>query len=207
MMNTAKSNKKTKRDNLNFEEVVETCEKLMSDGEKVTVRNVLAVTGGGFATVSDFIKQWQDQQVTSQDTDLPKSLITALKTAYKTMLSDQQETYEQKLDREAQHTQEALKQVTFLEKTVSELQHELEKCQNKTNSKVTELEKELSVSALRLEDSSMREQKIADELNKVRQKLHDTEIKLAILNTQMNSSSKTSLKDVKGVKSQSEKIR
>ena len=191
-MNTAKSNKKTKRDNLNFEEVVETCEKLMSDGEKVTVRNVLAVTGGGFATVSDFIKQWQDQQVTSQDTDLPKSLITALKTAYKTMLSDQQETYEQKLDREAQHTQEALKQVTFLEKTVSELQHELEKCQNKTNSKVTELEKELSVSALRLEDSSMREQKIADELNKVRQKLHDTEIKLAILNTQMNSSSKTS---------------
>ena len=158
-MNTAKSNKKTKRDNLNFEEVVETCEKLMSDGEKVTVRNVLAVTGGGFATVSDFIKQWQDQQVTSQDTDLPKSLITALKTAYKTMLSDQQETYEQKLDREAQHTQEALKQVTFLEKTVSELQHELEKCQNKTNSKVTELEKELSVSALRLEDSSMREQK------------------------------------------------
>ena len=206
-MNTAKSNKKTKRDNLNFEEVVETCEKLMSDGEKVTVRNVLAVTGGGFATVSDFIKQWQDQQVTSQDTDLPKSLITALKTAYKTMLSDQQETYEQKLDREAQHTQEALKQVTFLEKTVSELQHELEKCQNKTNSKVTELEKELSVSALRLEDSSMREQKIADELNKVRQKLHDTEIKLAILNTQMNSSSKTSLKDVKGVKSQSEKIR
>ena len=190
-MNTAKSNKKTKRDNLNFEEVVETCEKLMSDGEKVTVRNVLAVTGGGFATVSDFIKQWQEQQIVSDDTDLPKTLITALKTAYKSMLNEQETSYQQKLNLEAQHTQEALDQVTLLEKTTAELQNELEKCQHATTSKTMALEKELSISALRLEDSHKREQKIADELNKMRQKLHEVEIQMAVLKTERQNDKKT----------------
>ena len=189
-----KIEKRSKRENLSFEEVAQVCEKLMGDGEKITVRNVLAITGGGFATVSDFIKQWQEQQVVSQETVLPKTLITALKTAYKSMLSDQQATYEQKLDREAQYTQEALDQVTMLEKSIVELQTKLQTCQNETSTKLMALEKELSISALRLEDSNKREQKITDELNKLRQNLHDTEIQMAVLKTQMESSSKTTVK-------------
>ena len=189
-MTTAKSNKRTKRDNLSFEEVVKVCEKLMTDGEKVTVRNVLAVTGGGFATVSDFIKQWQEQQIVSDDTDLPKTLITALKTAYKSMLSEQETSYQQKLNLEAQHTQEALDQVTLLEKTTAELQNKLEKCQHATTSKTMALEKELSISALRLDDSHKREQKIADELSKIRQKLHEVEIQMAVLKTERQNDKK-----------------
>ena len=186
-----KIGKRSKRDNLSFDEVAQVCEKLMTDGEKVTVRNVLAVTGGGFATVSDFIKQWQQQQEVSQETDLPKTLITALKTVYKSMLSEQEASYQQKLNLEAQHTQEALDQVTLLEKTTAELQNELEKCQHATTSKIMALEKELSISALRLEDSHKREQKIADELSKIRQKLHEVEIQMAVLKTRRQKDKKT----------------
>ena len=186
-----KIGKRSKRDNLSFDEVAQVCEKLMTDGEKVTVRNVLAVTGGGFATVSDFIKQWQQQQEVSQETDLPKTLITALKTAYKSILSEQEASYQQKLNLEAQHTQEALDQVTLLEKTTAELQNELEKCQHATTSKIMALEKELSISALRLEDSHKREQKIADELSKIRQKLHEVEIQMAVLKTRRQKDKKT----------------
>ncbi|WP_440994126.1 DNA-binding protein [Cysteiniphilum litorale] len=188
-----KRGKRAKRDNLSFDEVAQVCEKLMTDGEKVTVRNVLAVTGGGFATVSDFIKQWQEQQVVSDATDLPKTLITALKTAYKSMLSEQEASYQQKLNLEAQHTREALDQVTLLEKTTAELQNELEKCQHATTSKIMALEKELSISALRLEDSHKREQKIADELSKIRQKLHEVEIQMAVLKTKRQKDKKTEI--------------
>ncbi|GGG05793.1 MULTISPECIES: DNA-binding protein [Cysteiniphilum] len=189
--------KKGKRDRLTLDEVIQVCEKLMTDGEKVTVRNVLAVTGGGFATVSDFIKQWQEQQVVSDATDLPKTLITALKMAYKSMLSEQEASYQQKLNLEAQHTQEALDQVTLLEKTTAELQNELEKYQHATTSQIMALEKELSISALRLEDSNKREQKIADELNKVRHKLHEAEIQLAVLKAKNDQLDKHTHKNIK----------
>ncbi|WP_157968377.1 hypothetical protein, partial [Cysteiniphilum litorale] len=94
---------------------------------------------------------------------------------------------------EAQHTREALDQVTLLEKTTAELQNELEKCQHATTSKIMALEKELSISALRLEDSHKREQKIADELSKIRQKLHEVEIQMAVLKTKRQKDKKTEI--------------
>ncbi|WP_157968383.1 hypothetical protein, partial [Cysteiniphilum litorale] len=98
---------------------------------------------------------------------------------------------------EAQHTREALDQVTLLEKTTAELQNELEKCQHATTSKIMALEKELSISALRLEDSHKREQKIADELNKVRHKLHEAEIQLAVLKAKNDPQEKHARKNTK----------
>ncbi|WP_119343488.1 DNA-binding protein [Facilibium subflavum] len=179
-----------KRDNLIFDNVKEACEQLVSDGEKVTVRNVLNITGGNFATVSEFIKKWQEQHAASKEISLPKHLMDALKSAYKDMLKEQETLYSEKLEREIARTHEALKEIVELEsnneKLISQLKSTTEDCQAKTKA----YEKEAALLNARFDDALQREQKLMDELETTRKKLHEAEIKLAVLQAEVKSNKK-----------------
>lgn len=47
---------------LSYENVAYACSKLKQDGDKITGRNVVAITGGSFGTVLKYIKQWREKE-------------------------------------------------------------------------------------------------------------------------------------------------
>jgi chromosome segregation ATPase len=49
---------------LSYETVAYACSKLKQDGEKITGRSVIAITGGSFGTVLKYIKQWRQKEQT-----------------------------------------------------------------------------------------------------------------------------------------------
>lgn len=179
-----------RRDNVSLSDVANACEKLQADKERVSVRNVLAITGGSFATVSELIKQWQEQDALQSEVALPKDLVTAIKSSFKTMLKEHTTEYDLMLEREISRTHEALKQIVELESQNDKLENQTVGQKDDFESKVKAFDKKLTSAELRLDESVRREQALQKELDQVRQNLQDTQIKLAVAQTKVDEMSK-----------------
>ena len=108
----------------NYESVINACEQLQHNGQKVTGRAVVAITGGSLGTVLSYIKQWrQGASCTSPATypeipaDLQASIIRALTMAQEQVKEKLANDTEQAAAREA----EALEGLAAAEKHIEKL--------------------------------------------------------------------------------------
>jgi|SRR6185437_5801054 len=68
-----------KHETVTYEVVCAEINQLHSEGEKISVRNVLNKTGGSFAKISDYIKRWKDDRRILRDDNISENLTLAIK--------------------------------------------------------------------------------------------------------------------------------
>lgn len=67
-----------KTKHINYAMVADEIQKLSNAGEKITVRNVLARTGGSFAEISSYIKQWHSERLAIKEYAISDTLAGAV---------------------------------------------------------------------------------------------------------------------------------
>lgn len=172
---------KVGRRGIPYQEVARACTELEVQNETISVRKVVDLTGGSFSTVSEHIRKWHEHVSALRDSKvLPEELITALKTAYVKMFSDERKLNETEIARERKILDEALKQVVDLESEQEKLNKELEKLNQYYRDIAAGYERKLAAAESRVTDSEKREKDLSAKLDELREKLKQSEIKVAV---------------------------
>ena len=70
-----------RRDTITYDVFCETIQKMLADGEKISVRTVISHIGGAFGTVAAYLKRWRQEQAYAQsmvDRDISANLRKAI---------------------------------------------------------------------------------------------------------------------------------
>ncbi len=67
-----------KTKHINYAMVADEIQKLSNAGEKITIRNVLARTGGSFVEISSYIKQWHSERLAIKEYAISDTLAGAI---------------------------------------------------------------------------------------------------------------------------------
>ena len=175
---------KVGRKGIAYQDVVRACKELEEQNEAVTIRKIIAVTGGSFSTVSEYLRRWQEVVTQFQESKaLPDELITALKTAYIKMFHDERKLQEADRANERKILNETLKEVIDLESEQDRLNKEIERLNQHYGDVAAGYERRLAAAESRVVDSEKREKELNGKLEDIRQKLHQAEINVSIAET------------------------
>ena len=172
------------RKGINYGDVVKACKELEGQGESITVRKVLELTGGSFATVATHIRTWQEN-ITSLKTAiaLPEELIAALKETYLKMLDNERKLHALQLARERKNLDETLKQIVELESSVDKLEKQLSSTETEYKGLALGYERKLAAAEAKVADSVERERALQQQLETLRDQHNQSEIGRAIAET------------------------
>jgi len=143
------------RDGIEYDKVVEVCEKLKVAGVKPTQRNVRAELGtGSMTTILSHINEWKEQQSFSSNSELelPAATISSIKKA----MNDAVETSTQQLQAELSDTKNQVKEnielLFSMETNIEDLEKENQKQIDLAEARELELEKSLAASKNQIEE-------------------------------------------------------
>lgn len=123
-----------------YEGVAFACAKLMEDGEKITGRAVLEMTGGSFGTVLQYLKQWKEQggSEVALPTQIPDSLTKEIMQALWQSSKDGKDFAESQIIRLTDSENEAVNALCVSEVNVARLEETLEDCREEQRVKLEE---------------------------------------------------------------------
>ena len=87
-----------KTENVTYEVVAMKIKDLLISGEKLTVRNVLALTGGSPSKIMAFLKRWHDEQKLVTQNIISEGLLSALAKEYARVEAKALEFYQNKIN-------------------------------------------------------------------------------------------------------------
>ena len=108
----------------NMETVARACQQLQSDGQKITGRAVVAITGGSLGTVLSLIKEWRqgaDKAPVAQPEEIPAELQSALIRALGFAQDKAAENLREKIEEASAREAEALEGLAEAEKQITDL--------------------------------------------------------------------------------------
>lgn len=127
-----------------YETVIRACENLKSEGQKITGRAVLAITGGSLGTILGHIKEWR-QNAAQAPTYLPATIPAELQAAILRAIGFAQDEASAKLkesiDQASARESEALDGLTQAESRIEMLTTELTKVRSHADNDRQECEK------------------------------------------------------------------
>jgi chromosome segregation ATPase len=130
---------------ISYELVVAKINELKQQGEKITVQNVIARSGGTTAKVAEYIRRWYKEQSVIEEQPLSQELLVAI----------------------AKEKQAAIEQVTKLKdqeiKSLEALLHELEELTKQSDVKLSELDIVKQQLVANQEKSALLEKSLTDE--------------------------------------------
>lgn len=142
-----------------YETVARACERLNSEGQKVTGRAVLSITGGSLGRVLGFIKEWRQgatQALTAMPSEIPAELQTAilraLGLAQEEALAKIKEETEQAALREA----EAFEGLAEAERRIDDLAAKLARIQKQSAEDLQTSETATAVTTEKIESMRIR---------------------------------------------------
>lgn len=149
-----------------YDAVVETCEKLTNEGQKVTGRSVLAITGGSLGTVLGYIKRWKENFSKSSG-NMPTEIPPELQSILLRSLGIAQDAAEEKLREEIKEMgsreAEALNGLISTETQVEKLETKLSGLQESSELEKYESEKINAVLQEKIDSLNKRVQNLETE--------------------------------------------
>ncbi len=144
-----------------YETVVRACESLKNEGQKISGRAVLAISGGSLGTVLGHIKEWR-QNAAQTPTNLPAEIPTELQSAILRALGFAQDEAASKLkeaiDQAGARESEALDGLTLAENRIEDLTTELTEVRSQADKDRQEFEKIQAVLTEKAESLTQRTQ-------------------------------------------------
>ena len=172
------------RKGINYSDVAKACKELEGQGEGISVRKVLELTGGSFSTVATHIRAWQENVNTLKTAiALPEELIAALKETYLKMLDNERKLHALQLARERKNLDETLKQIVELESSVDKLEKQLSSTETEYKGLALGYERKLAAAEAKVADSVERERALQQQLETLRDHHNQSEINRAIAET------------------------
>ena len=172
------------RKGIGYNEVVLACKELEAQGEHVTIRKVINITGGSFSTISEHIRKWQQASIALRDSKaLPEDLITAIKTAYMTMFDHERKLNEAAIERERKILDDTLKEVINLEAEVTKLSKESTMMKQHFENLIAGYERKLAAADSKVSEAEKRELALTVKLDQANESVKKAEIKMAIAET------------------------
>jgi len=130
--------------NITYQQVVNVCQSLKQEGQKLSVRAIHQQIGGSFSTVSTFFRQWQEQMLQMNAAD--HSLSSALKHALFNEFEAIQKHTEAHLNQHIQQLRESNKEsetlLTDYEAQLKQRQEQLIQAEENYQEMRVELEKQ-----------------------------------------------------------------
>ena len=146
-----------KLEGINYENTVVTINEMLNAGEKITVRNIRARTGGKNSTVAEFKKRWEEEQrIEITDDILSDDLKRAIIADRNSVVQKIKESYEtqiKNLQNTAKEEHELLKEQ---ENTSKKLAEELENIKLQNNTEIAKLSAQIE--GLKLLNSELKNQ-------------------------------------------------
>jgi len=148
-----------KTEQVTYDKFLQIVEQMRKNSEKLTVRNVLAQTGGSFGKVSEFLKRFEQEQahlsLVSQ-TDISDALRQAILSEIGRFVAEAKSALEKQVVQLTAHLDEANAQLTEQEKTVCSLKEEATALKDKlmlAEQSISDLESVTQVCKQQLEDT------------------------------------------------------
>lgn len=142
-----------------YETVARACERLKGEGQKVTGRAVVAITGGSLSTVLNYIKDWRQGALSSPSvmpSEIPVELQTAILRALGLAQEEAAANLKEEIDQAASREAEALEGLAETENRIEKLIAELDKTQKQTAEERQAFETASAVSLEKIESMGTR---------------------------------------------------
>nr|WP_320048782.1 DNA-binding protein [uncultured Desulfuromonas sp.] len=176
---------------VSYENVAFACASLKSEGEKITGRSVLAITGGDFGTVLKYIKQWREEGGSEVSTpEIPDSLTKGIKHALWQALKDGMAHSNKELQALIERETEAVKALCDSEKKVEELEKLLSASEETHQNQVKQLETQSALLGEKLSGANTRIAELIIEISERSKLVEDLQVNNAELRQVADSSEK-----------------
>lgn len=149
-----------------YEAVARACELLVKDGQKVTGRAVLGITGGSLGTVLGYIKEWRqgvNQSRKAFPTEIPAELQTSILRALEQAQAEAAAKLKEEIEQATAREMEAVDGLRLAESRIEDLLTELAKVQKLAERDRHEAEKFQAVSTAKVQALSQRIQELEAE--------------------------------------------
>ncbi|MBW2185170.1 MAG: DNA-binding protein [Deltaproteobacteria bacterium] len=135
-----------------FEKVAFACAKLQQEGERITGRTVLAVTGGNFGSVLKYIKQWKEQNedCVKVSDKLPEKLQEAIVQALWQAGQDAVVETQERINQISASEKEAVEALCQSEENIGLLQEQLEQEREISATRIHQFETEVALTEEKL---------------------------------------------------------
>lgn len=179
-----------------YESVAFACAKLMEDGEKITGRAVLEMTGGSFGTVLQYLKQWREQGggEVALPTEIPDSLTKEIMQALWQSSKDGKDFAESQIKRLTDSENEAVNALCVSEEKVTRLEETLEECREEQRAKLQQSETQLALLSEKLSMANREAERVKIENGASLKQISSLEIKNAELMQRVSSAEKSLVK-------------
>lgn len=150
----------------NLETVSRACQQLKSEGQKITGRAVVGITGGSLGTVLSLIKEWRqgaDKVPVAQPEEIPAELQVALTRALGFAQDKASEILKENIDEATAREAEALEGLAEAEKQIMDLAGQLAEIRQQTVEKDQAADKAAAVAAEKIESMEGRIQMLETE--------------------------------------------
>lgn len=149
-----------------YETVARACERLKSEGQKVTGRAVLSITGGSLGTVLRYIKKWRQgaaQAPTALPSEIPAELQSSILRALGLAQAEAAAKLEEDIEQATARETEALEGLANAEALIEKLAAELKELRAQFEQELQSFEKSKAVAAEKIESLESRAQDLQTE--------------------------------------------
>lgn len=112
-----------KTEQVTYDKFSQTVQKMIENGEKLTVRSVLSRTGGSFGKISDFLKRFEQERAylnLSKQSDISDTLRQSILSEVGRAVGETRAALETQLQQLTTHLEEANERLNEQEKTIEE---------------------------------------------------------------------------------------
>lgn len=177
---------------VSYENVAFACASLKAEGEKITGRSVLAITGGDFGTVLKYIKQWREEGGSEVSTpEIPDSLTKGIKHALWQALKDGMAHSEKELQAFVEREAEAVNALCDSEKKVEELEKLSRTSKEKHQNQVKQLETQTALLGEKLSGANTRIAELVIDISERSKLVEGLQVSNAELRQAADSAEKT----------------
>lgn len=188
----------SKKSDINYVDVARFCNELLNAGEKITVRKIHSHVGGGsFSTISKYYSQWQAERnfVKGSHAELSEEFRQAVLAEMARTTQKIKNEFDETLAIEKNQLKEAQELLAEYESKMDALNEEILKYQAQIEAQRIDLEKISSItegrvleitknSEKRLSELTQNNHQKQEEIEKIRSKLHQSEVNAAVLQAQ-----------------------
>ena len=164
-----------------YEKVAFACTKLKQEGERITGRNVLAITGGDFGSVLKYIKQWkeQDDETANYIEKIPDNLQEVIVQALWQAGQDAVAQTQQQIKQLCAAEKEAVDALCRSEETLKELQFRYEDMRQSYEMQIHQLKTDMALMEEKLRVSHETNQSLKVNIDEKSNQLASIMIQLA----------------------------
>jgi chromosome segregation ATPase len=184
-----------KTESITYDLVAARINEMNLSGEKVTVRNVLARTGGSAAKIANFIKKWQNERLVQASSTISEELLLSIIRERDMAVKQATEIHNQRIinleslgreleeiivekDSQLEESAQAKQQLLAIQERVTILEHDLATAREQKDQSLTEvaaLKTQLDNANTQLERATLENNELHAKLATVTQKLYQTE--------------------------------